>query len=92
MKPAKEVALNKSPISRKIKLLAGKSAWNKIKKNKDMTIVNETFEISSVKDLFINLYVFKNSIGKNNKNKEAKNKIKAQNKLSPDQFVILKLA
>jgi len=46
-------------------------------------------EINSEKDLLISLYNWKNSIGRNSKNIATKKIIKPQNKLCPDQDVIL---
>ena len=76
--PAKEVALNKSPTSWKILREFGIEIWNRIRKIIEIKIVNKIFDMSSIKVLFTNLKKLRNSIGKNNTNNEAKNRIKAQ--------------
>ena len=76
--PAKEVALNKSPTSWKILKEFGIKIWNRTRNIIEIKIVNKIFDISSINVLFTNLKKLRNSIGKNNINKEAKNRIKAQ--------------
>ena len=85
--PAKEVALKRSPTSMNILVVLGINTWKKTKKSNDVKIVNKIFDISSVKVLFSKLKLFKNSIGKNKINRDAKKSISPQNKLSPDQEV-----
>ena len=75
---AKEVALNKSPTSWKILKEFGIKIWIRTRNIIEIKIVNKMFDMSSEKVLFTNLKKLRNSIGKNNINKEAKNRIKAQ--------------
>ena len=76
--PAKEVALNKSPTSWKILKEFGIKIWIRTRNIIEIKIVNKMFDMSSEKVLFTNLKKLRNSIGRNNINKEAKNRIKAQ--------------
>ena len=88
IKPENDIALVKETTSWKIKVSLGNSIWKKIKKNKEVRIANVIFAIKSLNEVLINLNEFKNSIGKNNKNRAAKNINRLQNKLCPDHVVI----
>ena len=87
--PAKDVALIKSDTSARISVEFGKNNWKNTKKNKEIEIVNNIFEINSEKDLLTNSKKLRNSIGKNNTNIDTKNSINPQNKPWPDQAIIL---
>ena len=63
----------------------GIKIWNRTRNIIEIKIVNKIFDISSIKVLFTNLKKLRNSIGKNNINNEAKNRIKAQKSPWPDQ-------
>ena len=89
IKPENDIALVKDITSCKISVLLGNNTWKKIKKNKDVRIANVIFAIKSLNEVLINLNEFKNSIGKNNKNRAAKNINILQNKLWPDHVVII---
>ena len=86
--PENEIALVRDITSCKIIVLFGNNIWKKIRKKSEVIIANVIFVIKSAKELFTNLKELKNSIGKNSKNKAAKNISKLQNKLWPDQVVI----
>ncbi len=88
IKPENDIALVKETTSWKIRVSLGNSIWKKIKKNKEVRIANVIFAIKSLNEVLINLNEFKNSIGKNNKNRAAKNINRLQNKLCPDHVVI----
>ena len=88
IKPENDIALVKDITSCKISVLLGNNTWKKIKKNKEVKIANVIFAIKSLNEVLINLNEFKNSIGKNNKNRAAKNINRLQNKLWPDHVVI----
>ena len=88
IKPENDIALVKETTSWKIKVSLGNSIWKKIKKNKEVRIANVIFAIKSLNEVLTNLNEFKNSIGKNNKNRAAKNINRLQNKLCPDHVVI----
>ena len=88
IKPENDIALVKETTSCKIRVSLGNSIWKKIKKNKEVRIANVIFAIKSLNEVLINLNEFKNSIGKNNKNRAAKNINRLQNKLCPDHVVI----
>ncbi len=88
IKPENDIALVKETTSCKIRVSLGNSTWKKIKKNKEVRIANVIFAIKSLNEVLINLNEFKNSIGKNNKNRAAKNINRLQNKLCPDHVVI----
>jgi len=89
IKPAKDVALNKSLTSWKILKEFGIKIWKSTRNIIEIKIVNKMFDMSSAKVLFTNLKKFKNSIGKNKINKDPKKNIKAQKRLCPDQDVKL---
>ena len=88
IKPENDIALVKETTSWKIRVSLGNSIWKKIKKNKEVRIANVIFAIKSLNEVLTNLNEFKNSIGKNNKNRAAKNINRLQNKLCPDHVVI----